>query len=98
MVSPRRLVHYRDNWYLDGWCRWRNDLRSLSVDAIHRVKVLRERARNIAAAKPDAHYSSAQGILASRAKAWAVLRLSAERAPTLMPSVPPAAAPRKALP
>ncbi len=31
-VSPQRLVHYRDNWYLDAWCHLRNDLRSFSMD------------------------------------------------------------------
>lgn len=25
-VSPQRLVHYRENWYLDSWCHLRNDL------------------------------------------------------------------------
>ena len=33
-ISPQRLVHYRDNWYLDAWCHLRNDLRSFAVDAI----------------------------------------------------------------
>ena len=33
-ISPQRLVHYRDNWYVDAWCHLRNDLRSFSVDAI----------------------------------------------------------------
>src|SRR5207245_1871380 len=27
-ISPQRLVHYRDNWYVDAWCHLRNDLRS----------------------------------------------------------------------
>ena len=27
-ISPQRLVHYRDNWYLDAWCHWRQALRS----------------------------------------------------------------------
>ena len=27
-VSPQRLVHYRDNWYLDAWCHLRKALRS----------------------------------------------------------------------
>jgi predicted DNA-binding transcriptional regulator YafY len=79
-ISPQRLVHYRDNWYLDAWCHLRNDLRSFSVDAIQRVKVLREKARNVAVAKLDAHYTSAYGIFAGQPKAWAVLRFSPERA------------------
>ena len=33
-VSPQRLVHYRDNWYLDAWCHTRDDLRTFSLDAI----------------------------------------------------------------
>jgi predicted DNA-binding transcriptional regulator YafY len=20
-LSPQRLIHYRDNWYLDAWCQ-----------------------------------------------------------------------------
>lgn len=79
-ISPQRLIHYRDNWYLDAWCHLRNDLRSFSVDAIQRVKVLREKARNVAVAKLDEHYTSAYGIFGGQAKAWAVLRFSPERA------------------
>ncbi len=79
-VSPQRLVHYRDNWYLDAFCHWRNGLRSFSVDAIQRVKVLRERARNVSDKTLDAHYASAYGIFAGRPKGWAVLRFSPDRA------------------
>ncbi|MCC6532141.1 MAG: YafY family transcriptional regulator [Burkholderiales bacterium] len=79
-VSPQRLVHYRDNWYLDAWCHLRSDLRSFSVDTIQRVKVLREAARNVAAAKLDAHLAAAYGIFSGRPKDWAVLRFSPERA------------------
>ena len=79
-ISPQRLIHYRDNWYLDAWCHLRNDLRSFSVDAIQRVKVLREKARNVAPAKLDEHFTSAYGIFGGQAKAWAILRFSPERA------------------
>jgi predicted DNA-binding transcriptional regulator YafY len=37
IVSPQQLVYYRDNWYLDGFCHLRNDLRSFSIDAIART-------------------------------------------------------------
>lgn len=79
-ISPQRLVHYRDNWYLDSWCHLRNDLRSFSVDAIQRVKVLREKARNVATTKLDDHYTAAYGIFAGPPKDWAVLRFTPERA------------------
>lgn len=79
-ISPQRLVHYRDNWYLDAWCHLRNDLRSFSVDAIQRVKVLREKARNVAVTKLDDHYTAAYGIFSGQPKDWAVLRFMPERA------------------
>lgn len=80
IISPQRLIHYRDNWYLDAWCHWRKGLRSFSVDTIQRVKVLREKARDVSAAKLDAHFSSGYGIFAGQSRAWAVLRFSPERA------------------
>ncbi|MDR2013994.1 MAG: WYL domain-containing protein [Azoarcus sp.] len=79
-ISPQRLIHYRDNWYVDAWCHLRNDLRSFSVDAIRQVKVLRETARNVASAKLDAYFASAYGIFGGQPKDWATLRFSPERA------------------
>lgn len=80
IVSPQRLVHYRDNWYLDAWCHWRKALRSFSIDAIQRVAAIKLRARDIAEKTLDAHYAGAYGIFAGKPKAKAVLRFSPERA------------------
>jgi predicted DNA-binding transcriptional regulator YafY len=80
IVSPQRLVHYRDNWYLDAWCHWRKALRSFSVDAIQRAAPLKDHARNIADKTLDAHYASAYGIFAGKPKAKAILRFTPERA------------------
>jgi len=79
-VSPQRLVHYRDNWYLDAWCHWRKALRSFSVDAIQRVKPLKDAARDLTDKTLDAHYASAYGIFGGTPKARAVLRFTPERA------------------
>ena len=38
-VSPQRLTHYRENWYLDCWDHEREALRSFSVDRIQNAKV-----------------------------------------------------------
>jgi predicted DNA-binding transcriptional regulator YafY len=51
-VSPQRVVHYRDNWYLDAWCHLRNDLRSFAIDAIQAATLLETR-RTGGAAQPD---------------------------------------------
>jgi predicted DNA-binding transcriptional regulator YafY len=79
-VSPQRLVHYRDNWYLDAWCHWRQALRSFSVDAIARVQVLDERANEVDESELDAVLGAGYGIFAGREVQWATLRFSAERA------------------
>jgi predicted DNA-binding transcriptional regulator YafY len=79
-VSPQRLVHYRDNWYLDAWCHWRQALRSFSVDAIARVRVLDERALEIEERELDDVLGAGYGIFAGREVKWATLRFSAGRA------------------
>jgi len=48
-VSLQRLVHLRDNWYLDAWCHLRNDVRSFSIDAIQRVSILDSAANKVSA-------------------------------------------------
>jgi len=80
IISPQRLVHYRDNWYLDAWCHWRKGLRSFAVDALQQVQVLELKARDVTVATLDAHHADAYGIFSGAAKAWAVLLFSAESA------------------
>lgn len=79
-ISPQRLVHYRDNWYLDAWCHLRRALRTFALDAIRRVKLLPDQAKEISAQRLDRHVAASYGIFTGRPKAWAVLRFSAERA------------------
>jgi len=79
-VSPQRLVHYRDNWYLDAWCHLRDDLRSFSIDAIHGATVLATKADNTPEATLDEVLGSGYGIFSGKATKVAKLRFSAERA------------------
>jgi predicted DNA-binding transcriptional regulator YafY len=79
-VSPQRLAHYRDNWYLDAWDHGREALRTFAIDRISRVDVRAEAARDIPDPVLDEHYASAFGIFAGKANRVAVLRFSAERA------------------
>ena len=79
-VSPQRLIHYRDNWYLDAWCHLRNGLRSFAVDAIRSAQVLARPAIDVDDAELDAMLGAGYGIFAGREVTWASLRFSAERA------------------
>lgn len=80
IVSPQRIVHYRDNWYLDGWCHLRKGLRSFAVDRVRDAQELDEAADAVPDAELNEHFASAYGIFAGKANKTAVLRFSAERA------------------
>ncbi len=73
-VSPQRLVHYRDNWYLDAWCHLRKGLRSFAIERITRAEKLGRKARDIAASRLDRHFATAYGIFAGEADKEVVLR------------------------
>jgi len=79
-VSPQRLTHYRDNWYLDAWCHLRNGLRSFSLDAVRKVVLLDEAAQEIADEELDAVLGAGYGIFAGKQVQFAELRFSPERA------------------
>jgi predicted DNA-binding transcriptional regulator YafY len=79
-ISPQRLTHYRDNWYLDAWCHQRNGLRSFAVDRLRDAKLLDQAAQDIAEEKLDTHFASSYGIFAGTPKHTAVLRFTPERA------------------
>jgi len=79
-ISPQRLVHYRGNWYVDGWCHTRNALRSFAVDALRAAELRDARAKEIPAAELDEHLGAGYGIFAGREVQWASLRFTPEAA------------------
>ena len=79
-VSPQRLVHYRDNWYLDAWCHLRQDLRSFAVDAIRDAHLLDERAKDVPKAELDEYLAAGYGIFAGRKLEWATLKFTSAAA------------------
>lgn len=79
-ISPQRLVHYRENWYLDAWCHLRGALRNFALDSIHAAELLPQAATDIPAPELDAQFNPGYGIFAGKAVAHARLRFTAERA------------------
>jgi predicted DNA-binding transcriptional regulator YafY len=79
-VSPQRLTHYRDNWYLDAWDHDREALRSFAVDRISEAHADSEAARDLDAVELDAVLASSYGIFAGKPRAWATVRFSAHAA------------------
>jgi predicted DNA-binding transcriptional regulator YafY len=78
-ISPQRLVHYRDNWYVDAWCHLRNGVRTFAFDAIEHAELVDEKAREVPEAELDKYLGSSYGIFSGEPKATAVLRFSPMR-------------------
>lgn len=74
VVSPQRLVHYRDNWYLDAWCHLRDGLRVFSVDAIAEVAVTEEKAKAVSDKLLNQELAAGYGIFAGSETETAVLK------------------------
>lgn len=79
-VSPQRLVHYRENWYLDAWCHTRNALRSFAVDAIDDVVILPTAIKRLSATRIEEELGEGYGIFRGRKSEIAVLQFSPIRA------------------
>jgi predicted DNA-binding transcriptional regulator YafY len=79
-VSPQRLVHYRDNWYLDAWCHKRQALRTFGVDAIETAIVTDKDAKDIGDDTLERHLASGYGIFAGTATQEAVLQFGSASA------------------
>lgn len=73
-VSPQRLVHYRDNWYLDAWCHQRNALRTFALSRMESVSSSETQSDTIPKDQLDAHFCGAYGIFAGRPDKEALLR------------------------
>lgn len=79
-LSPQRLVHYRDNWYLDAWCHQRKALRTFSVDAIRAASLLETKAKDVAEREMDDTFADSYGIFSGKAKHSVILRFTSQRA------------------
>ena len=79
-ISPQRLVHYREGWYLDAWDDDKDALRSFAIDRIRKATELGDSALDVPEPELDEHYASAYGIFGGKADKVAVLVFTAERA------------------
>ena len=79
-VSPLRLVHYRENWYLDAWCHLRQNLRNFALDAISHAHQLDRPAKEVDDATLDATFAPSYGIFSGGRLQWAQLHFTPERA------------------
>ncbi|QPF71543.1 WYL domain-containing transcriptional regulator [Roseateles sp. DAIF2] len=79
-VSPQRLVHYRNTWYLDAWCHLSEGLRRFALDAMEGATLLEAKARAVALPVLEAELDQGYGIFAGGQAQQARLVFSAEAA------------------
>lgn len=72
-VSPQRLVHYRNTWYLDAWCHRSEGLRRFALDAIEAASLLGTRARDLTMKQVETEMDAGYGIYAGAKVQWATL-------------------------
>jgi len=83
-VSPQRLVHYRNTWYLDAWCHASDALRRFALDAMEDAHALPERAKAVPLEQIESELDQGYGIFGGGAGArglqWATLAFDADAA------------------
>ncbi|PIQ38756.1 MAG: transcriptional regulator [Lysobacterales bacterium CG17_big_fil_post_rev_8_21_14_2_50_64_11] len=79
-VSPQRLTHYRDNWYMDAFDHEREALRSFAVDRISAAHMLATNAHDLPDQELNQHLASSYGIFSGTPKATATVLFSAKAA------------------
>lgn len=79
-ISPQRLTHYRENWYVDAWCHLREEIRSFSLSAMQQVHACDAVAAEVPEHELVAALDSGYGIFAGKTQEWAELVFSAGRA------------------
>jgi predicted DNA-binding transcriptional regulator YafY len=79
-VSPQRLVHHRNTWYLDAWCHRVQALRRFALDAVEDAQLLDTPARELPLATVQRQMDAGYGIYAGSRPRWAVLRFAPQAA------------------
>lgn len=80
VVFPQRMLHYKDNWYLDAWCHQAEALRRFAVDAMADCQVTNEATLDLPDEQWQAPMDQGYGVFWGEASEEAVLRFSAYRA------------------
>jgi predicted DNA-binding transcriptional regulator YafY len=74
IISPQQIVYYKDNWYLDAWCHFRNDVRTFSIDAINMCIPKEETSIELNISDIQKIFRIDYGIFIGKEKQWAKIR------------------------
>ncbi len=80
IISPQRIVYYRDNWYLDAWCHLRKALRIFSIDRIYPVCTANTPYKELDPCKLDKQVTFGYGIFSGKVQFWIKLKFTPDAA------------------
>ena len=76
VLSPQRLVHYRNTWYLDAWCHEAKELRRFALDAFEDATLLEDKAKDVNIKAVQRELDAGYGAFVGRTAQWATLWFS----------------------
>jgi predicted DNA-binding transcriptional regulator YafY len=79
-LSPQRLVHYRNTWYIDAWCHARERLLRFALDAIESAEALETKAKDVPLKQVQAEMDGGYGIYAGAKRSWARMVVTSQAA------------------
>lgn len=79
-ISPQRLVHYRNTWYVDAWCHSRDRLLRFALDAIEAAEVSDTKAKTVSLRQLRAAMDGGYGAYAGARAHWVTLRFAPQAA------------------
>ncbi|MDM0022182.1 helix-turn-helix transcriptional regulator [Variovorax saccharolyticus] len=80
LVSPQRLVHYRNTWYLDAWCHAAKGLRRFALDAIEQAEVVDDACKDVPMDKLEEAFDRGYGVITGDRIQRATILFDAETA------------------
>ena len=80
IISPQRMVYYKNNWYVDAWCHNKQDTRTFAIDAIQKTKQLEKTAKEIPPDDILKTTASTYGIFSGTATQTAIIIFTAPNA------------------
>ena len=79
-ISPQQLIYYKDNWYMDAWCHFRNDVRTFALDAIEACTIVNESVKELNIAENKRMDRVDYGIFIGRVQQWAKIKINSKSA------------------
>lgn len=77
-ISPLRLVHYRNRWYVDAYCHTASEFRTFAIENIRRAEILTKRAQSFRPKEIADNLDASYGIFRGKDLKEAVLLFDRE--------------------